>query len=45
MRQAEQRQVAVRTRAGGDLGARDLTEVVTRLASERDARTTESSWA
>ena len=44
-REAEQRQVAVRTRAGGDLGARDLTEVVTRLASERDARTTESSWA
>jgi len=43
-REAEQRQVAVRTRAGGDLGARDLTEVVTRLAAERDARATESNW-
>ncbi len=44
-REAEQRQVAVRTRAGGDLGARALDEVVTRLAAERDARAVEpSTW-
>ena len=43
-REAEQRQVAVRTRAGGDLGARDLAEVVTRLAGERDTRAHEADW-
>ena len=44
-REAEQRQVAVRTRSGGDLGARALDEVVTRLAAERDARSLEpSTW-
>jgi threonyl-tRNA synthetase len=44
-RESEQRQVAVRTRSGGDLGARALDEVVTRLAAERDARSIEpSSW-
>jgi threonyl-tRNA synthetase len=44
-REAEQRQVAVRTRSGGDLGARDLAEVATRLAAERDTRATEADWA
>ena len=42
-REAEQRQVSVRTRAGGDLGARPLDEVVGRLAEERDVRAAQAS--
>ena len=42
-REAEQREVSVRTRGGGDLGARGLDEVAARLAEERDARAAQSS--
>ena len=42
-REAEQGQVAVRTRGGSDLGARALDEVVARLAEERDVRAPQST--
>jgi threonyl-tRNA synthetase len=37
-REAEAQAVGVRTRAGGDLGAMPVDELVTRLVEERDAR-------
>jgi threonyl-tRNA synthetase len=43
-REAEQHATAVRTRAGGDLGARPLDEVVNHLAAERDARAQSGEW-
>ena len=43
-REAEQRAAAVRTRSGGDLGARPVDEVATRLVAERDARAMEGTW-
>ncbi len=43
-REVEQRATAVRTRAGGDLGARPLDEVVAHLNAERDTRSQSGEW-
>jgi threonyl-tRNA synthetase len=43
-REAEAHAVGVRTRAGGDLGARPLDDVVARVARERDDRAQEGEW-
>jgi threonyl-tRNA synthetase len=43
-REAEAHAVGVRTRSGGDLGARPLDEVAVRLAQERDERAQEGAW-